>query len=114
MPKRKKSGRITLRMDPEIHARVETIAKSLGMDINGLLNLIIRRGLVMFQFEAKELPDLARNPLFRTWVRLNPTGFPGDYFSDKSQMFFGIPVQFEDGKRYLLSDNWQEFVEVKE
>jgi hypothetical protein len=35
------------------------------------------------------------------------------FFSDKSRMFFGIPAQFEGSKRYLLSEDWQELVEVK-
>jgi hypothetical protein len=51
--------------------------------------------------------------LFREWVRLNPAGFPGEYFANKIQMLEGRPVQFEDGKFYLLSENRDKFVEVK-
>ena len=40
-----KSGRITLRVRPEVHQRLADIAHDLYLDINGLLNLVIRRSL---------------------------------------------------------------------
>src|SRR5690242_4176693 len=73
MPPRKKSGRITLRMDPDIHRRVEKAGKALGMDINGLLNLIIRTNLPCYESMAILLQDPKTALLFSKWQKLNPT-----------------------------------------
>ena len=57
MPAKKKSGRLYIRMDPEIHARVARTAKALGTDINGLLNLILRTGLPSYEQMALTARD---------------------------------------------------------
>jgi hypothetical protein len=50
-PRKKPGKQLYIRMDTNIHARVAKTAKALGMDINGLLNLIIRSHLP--QYEAR-------------------------------------------------------------
>src|SRR5438874_2016319 len=40
-----KSGRITLRMDPTLHAELSELAPKLGTDLNGLINILVREGL---------------------------------------------------------------------
>lgn len=65
MAGRKKSGKITLRMDSETHARVARTAQALGMDMNGLLNLLIRTQLVHYEVMALE----ARDPKRRAAVK---------------------------------------------
>ncbi|MHB1422128.1 MAG: toxin-antitoxin system HicB family antitoxin [Gemmataceae bacterium] len=57
MAARKKSGKITLRMDPEVHARVAKTAKALGIDLNGLLNLLIRTNLFSYELMALQCRD---------------------------------------------------------
>ena len=42
---KKRSGRITLRMGPALHAELAELAPRLGTDLNGLINLLVREGL---------------------------------------------------------------------
>lgn len=51
----KQPKRITLRFSDEVHSKLELTAKLLGLDINGLLNLIIR--IELGPFKALLLTD---------------------------------------------------------
>ena len=51
----RRSGRITLRVSPELHDELAGAADSLGLDINGLLNLMIRRSFGRVKLEAAML-----------------------------------------------------------
>jgi antitoxin component of RelBE/YafQ-DinJ toxin-antitoxin module len=51
--KSKKSGVLTLRIPPEIHDNVALTAAKLGLDVTGLIRLMIRRALPHFQLEAR-------------------------------------------------------------
>ncbi len=110
MPPRKKSGKITLRMDPQIHASVAKAAKALGMDINGLLNLIIREGIVRYESEAELLRKAGEMAdLFSQWRYLNPSRATSEFFQDYYRIrrwmlrqTGSLPI-FEDGNAYLVS-----------
>lgn len=46
------SGRVTLRMPPELHAELVRIAKALGIDTTGLINMMIRDSLPIYMAKA--------------------------------------------------------------
>lgn len=52
-------GRITLRVPPELHQQMAGIADNLGLDLTGLINLMIREGLPTYRAKAAALQ--ARN-----------------------------------------------------
>jgi hypothetical protein len=119
MPPRKKSGRITLRMDPQIHARVEKAAKVLGMDINGLLNLLIRSHLPYYESVADLTSDPRTPGLFARWKKLNPHGDMDNFLADLAMQRPEDPpnapvcaMLFEDNKFYILNAEGDDFVEV--
>lgn len=53
--KPKRSGRITLRVPPTLHDELAHVADRLGLDINGLINLMIRRSFDGYRLEAAML-----------------------------------------------------------
>jgi hypothetical protein len=82
---KKKSGRITLRVGSPLHARVTKTAKNLGLDINGLLNLMIRERLGEYEARAalfalhlkgELLRQLYVKWLSQIWVPRNPNKDP--------------------------------------
>jgi hypothetical protein len=92
-------------MDPVTHGRVAGTAKALGMDLNGLLNLLIREGLIRYEMEAQMLREPKTLSLLERWRYLNPTRETWEFFSDYFRSHRGLPVLFEDGKRYLLFED---------
>ena len=46
-----------IRLGPDIHERVAKTAKALGMDLNGLLNLIVRTNLHQYELMAHQARD---------------------------------------------------------
>lgn len=102
MPADKKTGRITLRMDPATHGRAAGTAKALGMGINDLLNLIIREGLIKYEMEAQMLRKPETIALLELWQRLNPSREIPEFFADYYTLMQGKAVRFENGKRYVF------------
>ncbi len=49
------SGVLTLRIPPEVHEDLALTASELGLDITGLIRLLIRRGLPHYQLEGRML-----------------------------------------------------------
>jgi hypothetical protein len=113
----KKSGRLMLRMDPNIHSRVANTAKKLGMDMNGLLNLIIREGLPRYEAEMHMLRDPKMFALWEKWRRLNPSRGAWEFFTDYFNVQYAdycFYATFQDGKRYMLNQTGDGFVEYVE
>lgn len=104
MVARKKSGRLTIRMDAVTHGRAAGTAASLGMGINDLLNLIIREGLVRYEMEAQMLRQPETLALLEQWRLSNPTRETREFFEDYFRAHGGIPTMFENGKRYILDE----------
>jgi hypothetical protein len=107
----KKSGRLSLRMDADIHVRIARTADRLGMDINGLLNWIIRTNLPTVEAIGNAAADARISVLRGRWRELNPKRsehwFWDEFFRMKE---LRDPVRFEDGKDYLLNDAGDGFV----
>jgi hypothetical protein len=101
-------------MDPDIHARVERAGRALGMDINGLLNLIIRKTLPDYEGLVSILADPKTAALVPRWRELNPGRGIDDFYlvysvlKVKKDTFF----KFEDGKLYRLNDAGNDFEEI--
>lgn len=112
MPARKKSGRLTLRMDPAVHARIAKTAKALGMDINGLLNILIRMNLMGYEVMATYTSDPETATLLQRWREHNPTSDPTDFFNDFYLLERGHSCHFADGKQYRINDEGDGFIET--
>jgi hypothetical protein len=78
------SGRITLRMPPSIHAEAVELANRLGLDLNGFLNLVIRRALRHYRLEALLLGvEFERDKeLVTNWMHANPGRPTREYWDD--------------------------------
>ncbi len=57
----KKSGRLTLRITPELHEELASISDGLGIDINGLVNLMIRDSYSVYASQAATIKQLSSN-----------------------------------------------------
>jgi hypothetical protein len=81
-----KSGVLTLRIPPELHEDLVVAAVGLGLDVTGLIRLMIRRSLPHFQLEARLIALQAEEALhlLDKWRRDNPgrpiREFWGDYY----------------------------------
>jgi hypothetical protein len=53
--KRERSGRVSLYLTPQLHTEVADLADTLGLDINGLLRLMIGRTINHYRMEAQML-----------------------------------------------------------
>jgi hypothetical protein len=100
-------------MDADIHVRIARTAERLGMDINGLLNWIIRTNLPTVEAIGNAAADVRIAALRGRWRELNPKRsdhwFWNEFFEMKELRH---PVQFEDGKDYLLNEAGDDFVEA--
>jgi hypothetical protein len=100
-------------MDSAIHARVAKTAKALGMDINGLLNLIIRSHLHFYEDLSLGATATKSGELLPRWQQLNPTDNPENFWWDLYMIRrMAQPAVFADGKYYILNDAGDDFVEV--
>jgi hypothetical protein len=72
--KAERSGRISLYVSPERHSELAVIAETLGLDINGLLRLMIARSFEHFRMEAELLMLQAQENvnLLHVWREANP------------------------------------------
>ena len=112
MGARKKSGRLTLRMDPQTHARVDKAARALGMDINGLLNLLIRKNLPELEDLALIIGESGDTALLKRWQELNPDRSLYEFVTDMRDLRgWQKSVSFPDGKWYNLNAEANDFVE---
>ncbi len=81
-----KSGVLTLRIPPDLHEDLAVAAASLGLDVTGLIRLMIRRSLPHFQLEARLIALQAEEALglLDKWRQENPSRpireFWGDYY----------------------------------
>jgi hypothetical protein len=96
-----KSGRITLRVKPGIHQELAETADGLGIDINGLLNLMIHRFLPVFSIMAWHATTMEEphKVSFDLWRKSNPTRPTIDFFDDIGKLATHSEVTFEDGTK---------------
>jgi hypothetical protein len=95
MARAKKSGRITLRIRPELHEQLAEIADDMWIDINGLLNLMIRRALGPLKIQAHLFREQTREgrywPLYKAWRQLNPTAHWREFDEELVKHLLGEP-----------------------
>jgi hypothetical protein len=80
-----KSGRITLRVKPELHEQLAELGQALGLDINGLLNLMIRRSLPKCVAEARMVQAWEAEQMeqaFKAWRGENPDRPTREFWED--------------------------------
>lgn len=88
MAKKKRAGQITLRVAPEVREKLARIAEVLGVDMNGLLNQIIRLALPAFEIEAHviqmSVAEVSERSavLFQEWSKANPERPPADFWTE--------------------------------
>lgn len=102
MAKKKKSGNTMLRMSPDVHARVDRAASALGMSMNGLLNLMVRTSLPLYEMQADMIQDPKTIKILREWSRCNPTQGLDRFFVDYFRLVAGQQIWFEDEHLYIL------------
>ena len=100
--RKKKSGTTMLRMSPEVHARADRAATALGMSLNGLLNLMVRTTLPLYEMQADMLQDEKIVKILREWSIRNPTRGLAQFFADYLQLIDGRAVRFENMDEYAL------------
>jgi hypothetical protein len=99
MAKQKRSGRITLRTTPDVHQQLADVARDLGLDVNGLLNLMIRRTLgemaaeaCVFKLHWEEAMKGGRLiPLLRAWEKAHPNRKRRDFLDEFRKHVMGDP-----------------------
>jgi hypothetical protein len=92
-PPAKKSGRVSLYLPPEQHAELAFIAEALGLDMNGLLRLMIGRSIHHYRREAETLVLEQQEPdrALATWRERHP-GRPAREYWD--EYFNGLITKF--------------------
>jgi hypothetical protein len=103
MRKTKQWGRITLRVKPDTHREIDRLARVLGLNANGVVNLLINRSLGQFAAEAHVLAAY-RMPvihsgryvdLLEAWRKLHPSGRPHEFIEEFRKMIFAEPSQLD-------------------
>src|SRR5260370_723468 len=97
-----KSKCITLRVKPELHQQLADTAKDLGLNLNGLLNLLIHRSLGQAVVEAciykaymQERMGGTLIPLFLAWRKANPKRKPKDFQEEFRKHILGEPSDID-------------------
>jgi hypothetical protein len=105
-----RSGRISLYVSPELHDDLARLAGELGLDLNGLIGVMIRRSFHHFEMEARLLATLAEeemNALVK-WRRDNPKRpireFLDDYVRHQRGQWLKDQVQFWHDVRFTLDE----------
>jgi hypothetical protein len=82
--KSERSGRVSLYLSPELHSELVVLADALGLDLNGLLRMMIARTINHFRMEAHILMEEAQEnlTLLSRWLEQNP-GRPKREFLDE-------------------------------
>jgi antitoxin component of RelBE/YafQ-DinJ toxin-antitoxin module len=82
--KGRRSGQLTLRIPSDVHEDLAKVAQALGLDINGLLNLMIRRHLERYELEAQTLARQKKeNPhMVALWQQKYPARPIREFWSD--------------------------------
>jgi antitoxin component of RelBE/YafQ-DinJ toxin-antitoxin module len=77
-------GQITLRVPPDVHKDLAEVAEGLGLDINGLLNLMIRRHFDRYRLEVEVLQAQAKEnrKVLAAWQEKNPKRPIREFWSD--------------------------------
>jgi hypothetical protein len=72
--KPERSGRVSLYLSPELHTELAFIADTLGLDINGLLRLMIARTINHYRTEALLLAEQMQENLnlLQVWKEQHP------------------------------------------
>jgi hypothetical protein len=116
MPSAKKktwSGRLTLRIAPDLHKRIDDTARALGLDLNGLLNLVIRWQIGYFEDVAYKLTSPKAKALTERWRDLCPTMPFRMYTLSLDAFLDGRHFIAENGREYRINDAGDDFIEVK-
>ncbi|SRR5713226_10552841 len=77
-------GQLTLRVPPDVHKDLAEVAEGLGLDINGLLNLMLRRHLDRYRLEVEVLQAQAKEgrKLLAAWQEQNPKRPIREFWAD--------------------------------
>jgi hypothetical protein len=110
--KKKEKVAITLRVEPDVRRQLRRISRELFIDLNALLNLMIRRSLGQFALEAevyKKEMDLARGKGVRmlvAWEEANP-GRPPTDFRDELREYLLTKKLNSAGEIVEQFKNWE-------
>ena len=82
--KPRKSGVLTLRIPPDLHGDLAYTASGLGLDVTGLIRLMIRRSLPHFRLEAVLIDRQAEEAsgLLDKWRQDNPSRPVREFWDD--------------------------------
>lgn len=112
MGKRKttRSGKMQLRIPPELHEDLAQTAAELGMDMAELVRMMIRRSLPHYRFEARLLAVEASEKAddLERWRRNNPgrpaREFLDDYVRHQRGQWINDQLRFWDDVRFTLNE----------
>jgi hypothetical protein len=106
--KASKSGVFTFRMPPELHEDIAVAAAALGLDVTGMIRLMIRRSLPHFQLEARLITTMAEQgeAALQQWRHNNPERpvreFLDDHVRQQRHQWVKDQVQFWHDIRFTL------------
>lgn len=106
-PVNAKSGRVTLRIPPSLHAQLAASASEVGIDLNGTIIRLIQQGLPRLMFESLVLSELfkMRALLVEVWREANPEGSDSDLVENAMRLFAGEIVEMDNGEFFRLDPN---------
>jgi len=64
------SGRLTIRVPVEVHAELARIAETMGIEVNALLNMMIREQLGPYQEKVRQLQYAGVRPDLAPWFHI--------------------------------------------
>src|SRR5207253_2535831 len=87
----KGSGQVTLRLGEALKQEVIGLGKRLGLDLNGLIGVMIRRSLSHFHMEARLLAMESEEGLgdLQAWKTSNPGRAPREFLDDYVRRQYG-------------------------
>jgi|GEM_PF-6658094 len=94
--KKPRVSRVTLRVQPDVHARVVKVARLLGLDVNGVFNFMLSRWLGQMEVEAKAYKRFAEDDeeffeAMREWMEANPGRRRKEFAQEYIRMLMGEP-----------------------
>jgi hypothetical protein len=111
--KKKEKVAITLRVEADVHRQLRSISRELFIDLNALLNLMIRRSLGQIALEAevyKKEMDLATTSkgifMLVAWEKANP-GRPPTDFRDELREYLMTKQMNSAGEIVEQFKNWE-------
>jgi hypothetical protein len=102
----RKGGVLTLRIPPDVHGALAVTAAELGLDVTGLIRLMIRRSLPHFMLEARLISIQAEEAegLLEQWRRAHPDRPVREFWDDYYQHQRTKAYRVEDDPRFNFDE----------